>query len=109
MNDDNSVSIFIDGEDKITLFHDWSINIPRHLLEKARLRADSRINYIHNSTGQSREFLPLRLWVRVLLGAPKGNVMRVSIRSDWCMALRMIALHEYYRKQQEFIREVAQW
>lgn len=28
--------------------------------------------------------------------------MRVSIRADWCIALRMIALQEYYRISQEF-------
>lgn len=29
--------------------------------------------------------------------------MRLNIRPDLCIALRMIALQEYYRKQQEWI------
>lgn len=29
--------------------------------------------------------------------------MIVGIRPDWCIALRMIALHEYYRQQSEFL------
>ena len=32
--------------------------------------------------------------------------MTVSIRRDWCIALRMIALHEYYRKQRILLEEM---
>lgn len=27
--------------------------------------------------------------------------MTVGIRADWCIALRMIALHEFYRRNRE--------
>ena len=32
--------------------------------------------------------------------------MRISIRPDYCIALRMIAIQEYHRKSQEFLNEV---
>jgi hypothetical protein len=31
--------------------------------------------------------------------------MRLSIRPDWCIALRMIAVHETFRKNMEFYNE----
>jgi hypothetical protein len=32
--------------------------------------------------------------------------MSIGIRADWCIALRMIALHEFRRRQWELVNQV---
>jgi hypothetical protein len=32
--------------------------------------------------------------------------MAIGIRADWCIALRMIALHEFYRKNREALENL---